>query len=247
MYKIGIDIGSTYTKYCVMDVGKNIVDLFTEKTPIQQKVYFENKYIELTNSYSGAVFTSCGYGKRNIKAVQTINELSALAKGSNYSSPTTHYVLDIGGQDTKIIRQEQGTLKEFYINDKCAAGSGMFLSHVCSLLNMDLESIILVPLSDLDINLSSVCAVFAQSEIVELIADNVDKDKIVSAVIRQILIQAKQLLSKISCNRLMISGGLTQIVEIKQYAEQIFDVECLIGENSRYLSAIGCALTEEKL
>ena len=73
--------------------------------------------------YPDAKVTSCGYGKRNVSELKSINELTALAKGFFFVTGKDGIILDIGGQDTKIISQENGKLKKFFINDKCAAGA----------------------------------------------------------------------------------------------------------------------------
>ena len=99
MYSVGVDIGSTYTKYCVMNGGK-IEKLFCEKTPVRQKEYFENKERELLLQYPGAKIVSCGYGRGNISSLRRINELTALARGVGFICPKCELVLDIGGQDT---------------------------------------------------------------------------------------------------------------------------------------------------
>lgn len=239
MYRIGIDIGSTYTKYCVMDEKNIIVDLFMEKTPVRQKTYFEKKLAELYIQYPAARIVSCGYGKKNISAMKNINELISLAKGSNYLSPNSNIILDIGGQDTKIIRQKDGQLKEFFINDKCAAGSGIFLSNICKFLGMNFNDIDLTNTKEPEIKLSSACAVFAQSEIIELLADNIPEEMILQAVIWQILVQAKALLGKMENAPIMVSGGLTQIKGIQVFAENAFERNCFFPENGNFVSAIG--------
>lgn len=243
--KIGIDVGSTYTKYCVMDENHAILSLFNEKTPIRQKEYFERKIYELRKYYDSEIeFISCGYGKNNIEGIKAINELTALAKGTEYLYPEQHFVLDIGGQDTKLIRQENGKLKEFFLNDKCAAGSGLFLGNVVNMLNKSFEEISLVIYKDMNLKLSSVCAVFAQSEIIELVAKNVAEDVIFSAVVSQIITQAKVLLSKVTCNKILLSGGMVHIPNVREYAENILEKKCLVDLQNGYLSAIGCALEE---
>lgn len=241
MQQIGIDVGSTYTKYCIRD-EQTIVRLWEEKTPIRQKEYFDHKLVELCEMYPEAKIVSCGYGKKNVLAIQNMNELTALAKGAHYQSPELELVIDIGGQDTKIIRQKNGQLKEFFVNDKCAAGSGMFLSNVCTLLGIKLEDIELIPFEQLDVKLSSVCAVFAQSEIVELIAANVTEQKIISSVVYQIFTQAKPLIGKVKGDELLLSGGLTQIAGIEEYAIHILNRDCKKISNANFLAAIGCAL-----
>lgn len=246
MYRIGIDVGSTYTKYCFMNENLEIITLDTEKTPVRQKEYFEKKISELKKTYPNAAIVSCGYGRKNILSIKQVNELTALAKGVEHIKPGAEITLDIGGQDTKLIRQQYGRLKEFYVNDKCAAGSGMFLSNICNLLEMDFQQIPLGFHKKDSIGLSSVCAVFAQSEIIELLAKNVAEDVILVSVIRQILLQAKQLLEKVEKKAIVLSGGLAQISGIEILAEEIWNRECIICAESNYYSAIGCALFSQE-
>lgn len=125
MTYIGIDVGSTYTKYFIFAANK--IKIFTEYTPVRQHEYFEKKLCAFYNHYCDCKIVSCGYGKRNVKSVKSVTELTALATGLNAQCPQINIALDIGGQDTKIIRQQDGNLKDFFINDKCAAGSGLFL------------------------------------------------------------------------------------------------------------------------
>lgn len=242
MYRIGIDIGSTYTKYCIMNSCGEIVGLYSEQTPVRQKEYFEKKRNELKISYPEAKIISCGYGRRNFSAAKSINELTALAAGVHRQNPFGKIVLDIGGQDTKVICQTGGVLKEFFINDKCAAGCGMFLANTLNMLQMKFEDIDLTSAKPPEIRLSSVCAVFAQSEIVELVAADVEPERIVQAVVWQILTQAKVLLGKVADGDVVLSGGLTQIKGIGEFAEQVFGRKVVVLEQGAYLAAIGCAV-----
>lgn len=243
MHRIGIDVGSTYTKYCIMDEEKQVVRLYSEKTPVRQKQYFEEKCARLKSQYPDAAIVSCGYGKKNIQAVENINELTALAKGAYYAANDVRSILDIGGQDTKIICQEQGKLKRFFMNDKCAAGSGLFLSNTLKFLEMDFDNIDLTDAKESVIKLSSICAVFAQSEIVELIAENQNEADIIQAVVWQILIKAKPLLGKVEKSPILLSGGMTKIKGFQEFAGIALGQECRIAKSSAYLSAVGCALS----
>lgn len=241
MYHIGIDVGSTYTKYCIMQ-GDNIESLFIEKTPIRQKDYFDKKLHNLQEKYPDAEIVSCGYGKKNVEHLNSINELTALARGSYYVTETNGIVLDIGGQDTKIISQEQGRLKEFFINDKCAAGSGMFLANTIDMVGVNFKSIDLRNVKEPSVKLSSVCAVFAQSEIVELIANNCTEEEILQAVIWQIFVKAKPLLGKVASGPILLSGGISQIAGISSFAEKTLGRECYVVKEGTYLAAIGCVM-----
>ena len=241
MYKIGVDIGSTYTKYCIMNDEK-IEKLFYEKTPIRQREYFENKVSELLSEYPNAKIVSCGYGRGNISSVKRINELTALARGIYYVCPACELVLDIGGQDTKIIRQENGQLKEFFINDKCAAGSGIFLSNVLNMLGEVFDSIDLLDAKEPKICLSSVCAVFAQSEIVEIISkSSFESTEIIQSVMWQILKKSAPLFDKVEGDEIMLSGGLSEIKGIEDFAASVLGKRVKICTKGRYFSAIGAA------
>lgn len=240
MYRLGIDIGSTYTKYCLMQ-DNDVVDLWSEKTRVFQKSYFDEILTEWNKRYPEIEVISCGYGRKNVDGIKQVNELSALAKGVCHLIGESAVVLDIGGQDTKIIVQEKGALKEFFINDKCAAGSGMFLINTLNLLDMSFENIHLMEDAD-KIKLSSTCAVFAQSGIVELIADNVSKDDIVTAVIKHILIKSKPLLGKVQTDRIILSGGLSNIRGIAEMAEKVLGCRCDVMKDGMYMAAMGCAL-----
>lgn len=243
MYRVGVDIGSTYTKYCVMNDG-NIEELFCEKTPVRQKDYFENKVDTLLAEYLGASIVSCGYGRENISSVKHINELTALARGVGYVCPGCALVLDIGGQDTKMIRQEEGRLKEFFVNDKCAAGSGIFLSNVLNMLGENFDSIDLTDAKKPEIHLSSVCAVFAQSEIVEIIAkSSPESEEIIESVIWQILKKAEPLLDKVTGDKILLSGGISTIKGIENFTRLAFGKQMIVDSKARYFSAIGAAIT----
>lgn len=239
MYRIGIDVGSTYTKYCVIHNGE-IESLFSEKTPIRQREYFESKIRELYLKYPDSVITSCGYGKKNVSDISNINELTALAQGSFYTTKKDGIILDVGGQDTKIVLQEQGKLKEFFINDKCAAGSGMFLANTLDMIGVKFEEVNLSMVDERSVNLLSTCAVFAQSEIVELIADNKTENDIIQAVIGQIFVKTKPLIAKVKVGDILLSGGLSQIPGIDEFASKFLGRKCESIVNGTYMAAIGC-------
>ena len=245
MTSIGIDIGSTYTKYCIKD-GDDL-KLFAVKTPVRQKEFFADKLKQLQTDHPGAKIVSCGYGRNNIVAVSEISELTALAEGAAYMAPANNVILDIGGQDTKIIVRDGSRLKEFFVNDKCAAGCGMFAINSLNQLGLTFEDIDLKGGEEPKIDLSSTCAVFAQTEIVSLIAKGADPSDIMTAVIWQILAQSKVLLRKVRFEQIALSGGLTLIKDIDKCASKVFSAEVVIPEDSYYLSAIGAALYAERL
>ena len=242
MYRIGVDVGSTYTKYCIMK-DRDIESLSAEKTPLRQKEYFEDRIRGLRERYGDAEIISCGYGKNNVSGMKSINELTALAAGGYHMVRSDCAFLDVGGQDTKIIYQKKGRLMEFFLNDKCAAGSGMFLSSTLDMLGLRFEDIALDDSKDITLKLSSTCAVFAQSEIVSLIADNHPAEEIIEAVLWQIFVKAKPLVSKLEPGMIVLSGGLSRIQGIAGLAGKVTGRECRTVENGMFLASIGCALS----
>lgn len=241
MNYIGIDIGSTYTKYCIMDADGKILELSAERTPIRQREYFSEKLAGFRNCFPDYQLISCGYGRKNVEGRRAVNELTALAAGVDHQCPGETLVLDIGGQDTKVIRQQDGRLKEFFANDKCAAGCGMFLKSTLELLGMNFNKISLSePSGQPELRLSSVCVVFAQTEIVEAVAADIPAEVIIRAVLRQILTQARPLLGKAGPGPVTLSGGLTGIAGIGTFAENIWGRRVFIPRYARFLSAIGC-------
>ena len=243
MISIGIDIGSTYTKYCIK--GGADMRLFMERTPVRQKEYFDKKLLELMNEYPDAKVVSCGYGQHNVDSSAAISELAALAEGASLMAPGNNVILDIGGQDTKIIVRDGPKLKEFFVNDKCAAGCGIFAINTLNQLGYTFEDIDLHGGEEPKIELSSTCAVFAQTEIVSLLAKGTDPSDIMTAVIWQILEQSKVLLRKVRYDSIALSGGLTLIKDIDKCASKTYGTDVVIPDNSAYLSAIGAALYAE--
>ena len=243
MYRIGIDVGSAYTKYCVLS-DDSIVQLFMEKTPVRQKEYFEFIIHEFEIKYPDCIITSCGYGKKNASDSRNINELTALARGCFHEIQRDGIILDVGGQDTKVIFQVQGKLKEFFINEKCAAGSGMFLTNTLDMIGLNFSNLNLTDIQKLPAVLSSTCAVFAQSEIVELVADNRTEQEIMQLVVSQIFRKAKSILSKVAEGNVYLSGGLSQIPGVAKLAASVLDRNCEVIENGAYMAAIGCAISE---
>ncbi len=246
MSGVGIDIGSTYTKLCVLGEDGKIEALRAEETPVRQREYFAEKLQSLREAYGDLPVVSCGYGRKNIDGSRAVSELSALAAGVHRVAPEAETVLDVGGQDTKLIRQREGKLLSFFVNDKCAAGCGMFLENTLHRLGVSFESLDLSDGKLPALRLSSTCAVFAQSEIVERIAEGVSEDEILRAVLVQILTQSKVLLGKADCERIYLSGGLTKIPGIEKYAGAVLEKPVAVPDHAAYLSAIGCAVLAEK-
>ncbi len=167
----GVDVGSTYTKITGIDRDKNIVDSAVIPTIVNQddivKEYLKNKPVEM--------LVSTGYGRRMIEesfSCPVISEIKAHAKGAFFSEPKADMVIDLGGQDSKVIKLDSsGGFVDFRMNDKCAAGTGKFLEIAANRMGLNLEEFSKIGFeADKELVISSMCAVFAESEVISLIA-----------------------------------------------------------------------------
>ncbi len=122
------------------------------------------------------VTTGYGRNKINIIGGSAISEIMAHARGAIWQTGLTEFTLvDIGGQDTKVISVRDGAVKDFIMNDKCAAGSGRYLENIARVLSVSLEK--LSTFSEDSATLSSTCAIFGESEVIGLISEGVEIEK----------------------------------------------------------------------
>jgi predicted CoA-substrate-specific enzyme activase len=188
---IGIDSGSRLTKAVLFDLKKNaILDQLIEDSEPNHETQIDRIISEMLskNNFKSldikGVFCT-GYGRKNYtKATKNSSEIICHAKGVYYLDPTVRTIIDIGGQDSKIIRlDETGKVINFVMNDKCAAGTGRFLEKVTQILKLNFNELNnLYFNSDKTIEISSTCVVFAESEIIGLISLGESKENIINAV-----------------------------------------------------------------
>ncbi len=239
---LGFDIGSTFTKICVLDENGEIVLLDVFATPVMQREAFSNQIKSFAVDYQILASASCGYGRQNIDVETVIPELVALSKGMFYVLPEVHTVLDIGGQDTKVICCHDGKLTRFLLNDKCAAGSGLFVQNALRILDLNFDSLVAGRCPEKP--LSTVCAVFAQTEIIRLIAEGRSPEQLINSVFSAILKQAAVLLHQIKPEPLLaFTGGLSLISGMGDLLSTIVQMDVTVPTYSSHLAAIGCAVT----
>ncbi|RXJ66330.1 hydrogenase [Halarcobacter ebronensis] len=167
----GIDIGSTYTKICGIDKNLNIIDKKVIPTIIDQdeivKKYLNDKEVKM--------LISTGYGRDMIKdalSFPTISEIKAHSRAAYHFQNSADMVIDLGGQDCKVIKLDSnGGFIDFKMNDKCAAGTGKFLEITANRIGLDYEEFSTIGFkANKELSISSMCAVFAESEVVSLIS-----------------------------------------------------------------------------
>jgi predicted CoA-substrate-specific enzyme activase len=192
---------------------------------------------------------STGYGRNRVDGrTASVTEIKCHAKGIRHVLKDVRLLIDIGGQDSKAIRMDdEGRVIEFAMNDKCAAGTGRFLENMARVLQIDLET-----LSTLDrgavrnLTLSSTCAVFAETEVVSLIADGFEIKEIVHGLNRAIATRTLSLVKRIglqSGDRVVaMSGGVANNEGVVMSLGEALGRDINVPENPDIIGAIGAAV-----
>jgi len=217
--KIGVDLGSTFIKVAFVDGDELIWRGLKYTAPGQEALasaLIEDGFRALgLPGRLDAGLASTGYGRNLFQAADLkVDEISAGALGAfKRSGGAARNVLNIGGQDLKVLRlSENGKVTDFKMNDKCAAGTGRFFELAARILDTNLEDFgFLSGLADTEVELNSTCVVFAESEIVSLLARGVKRESIIKALNTSVARRASGLLGRETVNDgLWLDGGPAQ-------------------------------------
>ena len=248
MYYLGVDSGSTN---CKIVLYKNeIIDYVILNTSWDPQESASKGISELLAknqvSLTDCQIIATGYGREIIEQAHlSLTEISSHARGGNYLNDQISGIIDIGGQDCKIIAIKNGRVTNFLMNDKCAAGTGRFLAMTCDKLGITVAEIDDFIKSDKYVNIVSMCAVFAESEIVGLLARQVDRGEILLGVIVSIAQRIKQMLAKLDFKEtdlLLMTGGLAQSKIICQTITRETGLNIINDDYSLLAGALGAAL-----
>lgn len=251
MYVIGIDSGSTSTNAVVMDQDKKIKAFSVVRTGAKSGVSADRALHEVLEKAGLAredisLIVSTGYGRVSIEfADENVTEISCHGKGAHYFNPSIRTILDIGGQDSKAIRlNENGEVKDFVMNDKCAAGTGRFLEMIARTLEVSLDELGKIALTSTEkIEITSMCSVFAESEVISLIANNKEKADIADGVCHAIANKAFGLLRRVGMEPdFMMTGGVAKTPGVVRAVEEKIGAKLYICEEPEIVGATGAAL-----
>ena len=250
-YYAGIDSGSTSTDVVILDKDRNITASVIMPTGAgaangaERALEEALKQAGLEREDLDAVVTT-GYGRTAISdGDKSITEITCHARGAHFLDPSVRTVVDIGGQDSKVIRlNEDGTVKNFVMNDKCAAGTGRFLEMMAKTMDMSLDELSKVGLSyQEDITISSMCTVFAESEVVSLIAQNKPTDDIVHGLNKAVASKTASLVKRVGGEEAyMMTGGVAQNKGLVKTLEERLGTSLVISDKSQLCGALGAAL-----
>ena len=250
-YFAGIDSGSTSTDVVILDREKNMVAGVILPTGAGAALGAERALEEALNAAGlhrediDALVTT-GYGRGSIQAGdKSITEITCHARGAHFLDPAVRTVIDIGGQDSKVIRlDEQGGVANFVMNDKCAAGTGRFLEMMARTMEMSLDDMSRAGLSYTeDITISSMCTVFAESEVVSLIAQNKATDDIVHGLDKAVASKTAALAHRVGGEGpYMMTGGVSKNAGLVKALEEKLGEKLVISDRAQLCGALGAAL-----
>ena len=248
MKTAGIDIGSRTIKLVTVE-GKEILHSSSADTthdPLEQC-----KRLMAQTSFDRILAT--GYGRHFFEThfdVPTVTEIKAFARGAKAIFPDCRTILDIGGQDTKAIAlDERGNVSKFEMNDRCAAGTGMFLEIIAKTLGYDLEEFGKEALkAQGNIQINSMCTVFAQSEVTSLLARRQKREDIARGIHMAILNRTLSLLKRVSTTPdIVFAGGVAKNPCLKYLLGDALGCEVKVPEDPQMVGAYGAAMIAQEL
>ncbi|MEG2286285.1 MAG: acyl-CoA dehydratase activase [Ruthenibacterium sp.] len=249
----GCDVGSTYTKCVIVDETGAIASAVT----IRSKINSEKSAIAALEQAAAEVpglktpdrlsyLIGTGYGRNKVPfAQENISEISCHAMGVHVTNPTVKAIIDIGGQDVKgIAIDTDGTVKNFAMNDKCAAGTGRFFEAMANAFEMPLEDFSNLSLTAKNvIPITAQCTVFAESEVITLVGEGKPRDEIAAgieyAVAKRCFVMAKKAGAKDS---LTLTGGCAKNAGLKDAIEKVLKIKVVeLSVDPQLMGALGAA------
>ena len=250
-YVLGIDSGSTSTNAVIMDFNEKLINYSVVNTganALKGAEEAKRLVLEKASLYESdiAYTIATGYGRVSLSfADNTVTEITCHGKGSHYLNGDVRTIIDIGGQDSKAIRlNENGDVIDFAMNDKCAAGTGRFLDSMSKTLE--------IPLSDMGnrsleyknkVSITSMCTVFAESEVVSLVAKNIPLPDILNGINTSISTRVVSLVDRIGRRSgFMMTGGVAKNCGVVKTLEEKLKEKIYIPEEPQIVGALGAAL-----
>lgn len=239
----GIDIGSRYIKYVLLEDSR-LVDFQRRETGYNPLSVCG----ELLERSKPEKLVATGYGRSLLevyKNTKTITEIKAVARGAKAVFPNAKTIIDIGGQDTKVISlNDKGDVIHFEMNDRCAAGTGKFLEIMAKTLGYDLEIFGQHCLDkNAGIKINSLCTVFAESEVISLIAKGGKREEIAHALHDSIVSRVMSLIKRLDIDDdLIFTGGCAKNSCLKKMFEERLQRTIHVHDNPYLQAAHGAAL-----
>ena len=253
MYFGGCDAGSTYTKCVIMDETGKIVASVTKRSRINPVLSAQDALDDAVAQVQGLnsakdlkYLIGTGYGRNKVPfADENISEISCHAMGVHVTAPEVKAVIDIGGQDVKgIAIDTDGTVLNFAMNDKCAAGTGRFFESMARAFEMSLEEFSNLSLKAKNvIPITAQCAVFAESEVISLVGEGKPMEEIAAgielSVAKRCFVMAKK---AGAVDNIALTGGCAKNEGLKQAIEKVLKIKVTeLAIDPQLMGALGAA------
>lgn len=250
-YVAGIDSGSTSTDVVILDAAGDMAASVILPTGAGAAAGAE-RALAAALAQAGLcredldAVVATGYGREAIQlGDKAITEITCHARGAHHLDPSVRTIIDIGGQDSKVICvDEAGSVVNFVMNDKCAAGTGRFLEMMARTLEMSLDELAGRGLRfSEDITISSMCSVFAESEVVSLVAQNKATDDIVHGLNKAVAVKTCALAKRAGGKpAYMMTGGVSRNCGLVKTLEEALGAPLAVSEHAQLCGALGAAL-----
>lgn len=245
--RIGIDLGSRAIKMAVFHDG-----VLIERAVVESSFEPHKQAADMVSRYASSLVVATGYGRHLAQkhfAQQVITEIKAHALGARYYVPGCRTILDVGGQDSKVIALDaRGRVAQFHMNDKCAAGTGRFLEIMAGSLGYSLDEFSTTARgSTQDISINSMCAVFAESEVVSLRNRGYAAADIARAIHLAIADRLRNMLERIGLHDdVVFTGGVANNQFLVDILADRIGRPVNVPQQPEIVGAIGAALHQEK-
>lgn len=248
MNYIGIDIGSTAAKTIVFD-GEKVVASFvvatgwsSKETAARIKEQLGTLDFDVTSADIKTIAT--GYGRISVDyADKVLTEITCHGRGGSYLFAEDAVIIDVGGQDTKVITVENGSVSRFSMNDKCSAGTGKFIEIMANRLEVDIDDLFSLAEKGTLIPISSMCTVFAESEVISHIGAGKSKEDMAAGIVDSVVSRVALLAQRHDITaKCFLTGGLSHNPYFReQLAGKLGEPICS-HKLGKYAGALGAAL-----
>lgn len=249
---IGIDIGSISTKGVIIDESNNIIDsiyIDTNANPIEASKKVINYLKKKASNYTIKGIGTTGSARRliglMIDANIIKNEITAHAIGTMSIYPDVRTILEIGGQDSKIILIDNGIIKDYAMNTLCAAGTGAFLTSQAKRLNIPIEEFGKYAITSKNpVNIAARCTVFAESDLIHKAQMGYQKEDIIAGLCKSIVLNYLNNVArgKKIYDKVVFQGGVSKNVGVQKYFKEILNKDIIVDKNGHLMGALGIAI-----
>lgn len=255
MIVAGCDVGSLTGKAVILKSGEILSYSIVPTTPKPERTAKNAMDMALENGNLSLddieYIVGTGYGRVKIPfANSEISELSCHGKGAHSFIPSIRTIIDVGGQDCKVIKvSKEGKILDFAMNDKCAAGTGRFLEVMAKTLELKLEELGPISLqSKNQAKITAQCSVFAETEVVSLMADGVEVADIVAGIHDAIASRIMSLVYRVGLEEdLTITGGVAKNIGVVAFLEKKLGITTKkLPVDPQLMGALGAALTAKE-